>query len=365
MGAFVVTPRVLLARPDHLGDVVLALPAARLLKAAIPSARVDVLAPASLAAIARRCPWVDDVVSAPFPDPTAADEPPGWAEVIAAVAPALADHYDAALVPRIDDPWSGSLVAAAAIPVRAGYDHPRTARFLTHRLPVPDRRHVTRLAGDLVAPVAAALGVALGRAGEPATEPWLTPDTADLAEAHDHLAGLGIEPSSGYVVLHPGSGWPIKAWRPERWGAVARHVAELHGLPVVVSGGRAEEALVAAVVGASGGVGVGLAGALSLGGLLGLLAGARLVAGVDSGPLQVAAAAGVLVVALFGPADPAEFAPWAPAGRLAIVRARLPCSPCRSLGAPPCGAATLPACVEAVQVAGVTSAVDHLLGTPG
>lgn len=359
------TPRVLLARPDHLGDVVLALPAARLLKAAIPGARVDVLAPASLAAIVRRCPWVDDVVGAPFPDPTAPDEPPGWAEVVATVAPSLAGRYDAALVPRMDDPWSGSLVAAAAIPVRAGYDHPRTARFLTHRLPVPDRRHVTRLAGDLVAPVAAALEVPSRRLGEPATEPWLMPDAVGIAEAHDHLAGLGIVPSSGYVVLHPGSGWPIKAWRPDRWGAVSRYVAERHGLPVIVTGGKAEEALVATVVAASGGSAKGLAGSLSLGGLLGLLAGARLVAGIDSGPIQVAAATGVPVVALFGPADPAEFAPWAPAGRLAIVRAGLPCSPCRALDAPPCGAATLPACVEAVQVVAVTSAVDRLLGTPG
>ena len=358
-------PRVLLARPDHLGDVVLALPAARLLKAAIPGARVDALAPASLAAIVERCPWVDDVVSAPFPDPTAADEPHGWAEVVAVIAPALAGRYDAALVPRIDDPWSGSLVAAAAIPVRAGYDHSRTARFLTHRLPVPDRRHVTRLAGDLVASVAAALEVSSRRLGEPATEPWLMPDTAGIAEAQQRLAGLGIVPSSGYVVLHPGSSWPIKAWRPERWGAVARHVAERHGLPVVVSGGRSEEALVAAVVAASDGSANGLAGSLSLGGLLGLLAGARLVAGVDSGPLQVAAAAGVPVAALFGPADPAEFAPWALAGQLAIVRARLPCSPCRALDAPPCGAATLPACVEAAQVAGMTRVVDRLLGMPG
>ncbi len=354
-------PRVLLARPDHLGDVVLALPAARLLKATIPGARVDALVPEPLAAIARRCPWVDGVITAPFPAPTASDEPPGWAEAVDGVAPAVAGRYDAALVPRIDDPWSGSLLAAAGVPIRVGYGHPRSARFLTHALPVPGRRHVALLAGDLVAPVAAALGVAPCEIGQPTAMPWLVPDSADRDEARACLAGVGVDSSGGYVVLHPGAGWPIKAWRPERWGAVARHVADRYGLPVVVTGVAAEEALVAAVVAASGGAATMLAGALSLGGLLGLLAGARLVAGVDSGPLHVASAAGAPVVALFGPADPSEFAPWAPAERLAIVRAGLSCSPCRALDAPPCGAAALPACIEAVTVARVARAVDGVL----
>lgn len=355
------TTRVLLARPDHLGDVVLALPAARLLKATIPGARVDALVTASLAPVALRCPGIDEVVPVPYPAPTADDEPAGWAEVVAAIAPEIGGRYDAALVPRIDDPWSGSVLAAAEVPIRLGYDHPRTARFLTHRLLVPDRRHVTQLACDLVVPVVAALGVDAGPAVEPTTEPWLAATSADRAEASACLGRAGIDPSSAYVVLHPGAGWPIKEWRPARWGEVARHIAGRHGLPVVVTGVSAERGLVLAVVGASGGAARGLAGALTLGGLLGLLVGATLVVGVDSGPLQAAAAVGAPVVALFGPADAAEFAPWSPAGRLAIVRVDLPCSPCRALDAPPCGAARLPACVEAVSVEMVTNAIDRLV----
>ncbi len=353
--------RLLLARPDHLGDIVLALPAARLLVETIPEAQVDVLASASLAGVVRRCPWVGDVIGAPFPAPTSSDDPAGWADAVDALAPTLAGRYKAALIPRIDDPWSSRLTEAAGIPIRVGYDHPRTAQYLSHRAPVPEHRHVTRLAGDLASLVADALGVSASHRTEPATDPWLVPNSADLAEARNHLAALGVDPTAGYVVIQPGAGWVLKRWRTERWGAVARHIAEQHGLQAVVSGDRNEASLVEAVVAASSGAAVGLAGVLSLGGLLGLLAEARLVVGVDSGPLQVAAAVGAPVVALFGPADPGEFAPWAPAERLMIVRSSLPCSPCRSLDAPPCGASELPACVETVSVAWITRAVDSLL----
>jgi len=54
---------------------------------------------------------------------------------------------------------------------------------------------------------------------------------------------------------------------------------------------------------------------------------AHLFFGVDSGPLHMAAAVGVPVVALFGPTDERKWGPWGP-GHTVITK-RLACHPCK------------------------------------
>src|ERR687893_1139367 len=61
------TPRIVLARLDHLGDVLLTLPAATALRRALPGAEISVLAPEGLVEVARRCPDVDATHSVPAP----------------------------------------------------------------------------------------------------------------------------------------------------------------------------------------------------------------------------------------------------------------------------------------------------------
>ena len=58
----------------------------------------------------------------------------------------------------------------------------------------------------------------------------------------------------------------------------------------------------------------------------GILAGARLYVGNDSGITHLAAALGTPTIALFGPTDPHR---WAPVGRkVKVIRKDIPCSPC-------------------------------------
>ena len=53
----------------------------------------------------------------------------------------------------------------------------------------------------------------------------------------------------------------------------------------------------------------------------------------DTGPMHLAAAVGTPVVAVFGPSDPARYAPRGPRDR--VVRIDLPCSPCNRIRRPP------------------------------
>ena len=147
---------------------------------------------------------------------------------------------------------------------------------------------------------------------------------------------------------------------------MAAALRQRYGVAPLVTGSAAEEDLVRAVVAASGRRAVGLAGRLSLGGLIALLRRVRLLIATDGGPLHLAAAVGTPVVGLYGPADPVMYRPWCPPERRRVVRVQLPCSPCGTLLDPPCGAATEPACVTGITLDAVLTAADELLAaSPG
>ncbi|HWC31708.1 MAG TPA: glycosyl transferase, partial [Actinomycetota bacterium] len=87
--------RFLLARPDHLGDVLLTLPAASALKRAFPRSTVTYLvAPGSADAPALSAD-VDDALTVEFPAPNDGRPPP--VEVVDRAARRLRGRFDAAV----------------------------------------------------------------------------------------------------------------------------------------------------------------------------------------------------------------------------------------------------------------------------
>jgi len=118
------------------------------------------------------------------------------------------------------------------------------------------------------------------------------------------LAELGI---GNFAVLNPGAGWGAKRWPAERYGEVARKLAE-QGVQSILNYGPGEEELVRAAEVASGGTAKAMTCTISQ--LIALTRRARLFIGGDTGPLHLAAALQVPVVAIFGPTDPARNGPY-------------------------------------------------------
>jgi heptosyltransferase III len=350
------SPRILFIRPDHIGDVLLTFPAVAALRRVLPRARLTYAAPTGAAALLKRCPDLDDTHTVPFPPIGRSVEGDfGWPGTVRVEAARLAGRFDAVLVVRPDDPWSAELVARARTPIRLGFDMPRTRPHLTDALPVPGNRHVALDGFDLADALLARLCVRARTVRD--LDPTLVVSPDDEAEAGDVLADAGVpEPP---IVLHPGSGWPLKNWPPQRWRQLAADLARTSRTKPIVGGTAAERPLVRQVV--EGTPALDLAGRLSLGALAALHRRARLVVTTDSGALHIAAAVGAPVVGLFGPGDPFRFAPLARPGRVRIVRVGLPCSPCGTLEQPPCGAAGDPACVSGIGVEDVLRAARELL----
>jgi ADP-heptose:LPS heptosyltransferase len=351
------SPRILFIRPDHVGDVLLTLPAVAALRRELPGAHLAYAATAASAAVAKHCPHVDDTLTVRFPSvERRAPDSIGWRETVLSELPRLTDAFDAALVLRPDDPWSGELVAAASIPIRIGFGMPRTRPYLTDVLSVPRQQHVALDGFDLADALLARV-----RAGARTTrvlDPCFVLSRNDEDEATRVLSDAGVDEAP--IVLHPGSGWPLKNWPASRWRQVAAELARRSRTKAVIAGTADERGLVRAV--AEGIPAIDLAGRLSLGALAALHRRARLVVTTDSGALHLAAAMGVPVVGLFGPGDPVLFAPLAPPNRVRVVRVGLPCSPCGTLEHPPCGAAVNPDCVTGIGVEAVLRAAADLLG---
>jgi heptosyltransferase-1 len=128
------------------------------------------------------------------------------------------------------------------------------------------------------------------------------------------------EPIGDFALLNPGAGWGAKQWPAERYGHVARRLAE-DGVRSLINFGPGEEPLMRAVESASGDTAKGMA--CSLTELVALTRRARLFIGGDTGPMHLAAALGIPVVAIFGPTNPARNGPF---GTRSIVL-RSPTSP--------------------------------------
>jgi ADP-heptose:LPS heptosyltransferase len=184
---------------------------------------------------------------------------------------------------------------------------------------------------------------------------------AELPEGDDgRLAVRPVSPPEHlprpYVVLHPGTSAPARAWPAEHYRSTCTRLVEL-GFDVVVTGGPGERDLTAYV---ADGEAQDLGGLLDLEELAGVLAGAEAVVVGNTGPAHLAAAVGTPVVSLFSPTVPAVR--WAPYGvRTALLGDQH--APCRGTRALECPVPGHP-CLTTVEPRDVVAAVVDLCGFP-
>ena len=304
--------RILIVRLGAMGDVIHALPAVTALRAALPEAHIGwaieerwaELLCASEVDSEDECtgrgpamPLVDAVHfvntqawrQAPFSDET-------WAEVRGTFRALRELRYDVAL------DFQGSLKSAAVTALsgaarRVGSKRPwesTAALFYTHPVEVRSA-HVVEQALELASAVAGKhlhyLPPSLPL--DPADEKWASEVAARNREK--------------FVVLSPGAGWGAKQWPAERYGKLAGALADA-GYDVLVNHSPAEKTLADQVKQASDGGAHPIECSISE--LTALLRRAKLVVGGDTGPVHLAAALEVPVLALFGPTDPKRTGPF-------------------------------------------------------
>ena len=221
-----------------------------------------------------------------------------WQEIAAAVSDLRAPRYEvaidfqgairSALIAR----WSGATTIYGAAQPRENI----ASMFYT-RTVITNGKHV----------IEQNLSLAEAVARQSLEIPGMEFPNDDEAEREMGIR-LQEEGIRDFVVVNPGAGWGAKRWPEQRYAAVASELAK-DGLKVFVNYGPGEENLVRAVEEASCGAAKGTSCSLTQ--LIALTRRARSFIGGDTGPMHLAAALGVPVVAIFGPTDPARNGPFA------------------------------------------------------
>jgi ADP-heptose:LPS heptosyltransferase len=368
--------RILVIKPDHLGDLLLATPALRRLRQQQPQARITALVGPWSALVLAHNPDIDALQTLPFPGferrPKAA--PPGqvslrhrffsllqpYRELLRYALLLRAGQFDLALLLRDDHWWGAALALLAGIPLRIGYAVPECRPFLTRTLPWTPAEHVTRQALALVAAVDADYKTRPELIAGTRDALRFAPVAADAAWAEAWVA-RHLDADERLVVLHPGTGGAAKLWLAARWATVADALADHPGVRLLLTGGPGEAELVEAVVSQMRHPALTLVGATSVGQLAALLGQAALVLGVDSGPLHLAVSQGTPSLHLFGPGDAGRFGPWGDPARHVVVQAGLWCSPCGVFTACP-RQTDPPECMQHIAVAEVLRVARTLLG---
>lgn len=349
-----ISNRVLIIRPDHLGDMLLTTPAIQAIKARRPELELHVLCGPWCADLLANYDEVDQALTLPFPG-FRRDSAGGNAYLLAlgSARKLRAIGYDSAIVMRPDHWWGAMLAWLAGIPQRVGYDLPGVAPFLT-------------LARKLEHQHAAAQNLRLVEAlmDEPLSAEIRLDfplQAEDRKRIDARLAEWGIGEGAPIICIHPGSGAPSKLWLAEKWAAVADAAAEEFEAAIIFTGTAGEAAIIDEIAVKMNTAAHIIAGSTSVGQLAALYSRSLAVVGPDSGAMHLAAAVHRPTVALFGPADPLEFAPWGDSKRHAVLSSPIACRPCRILdwrGDDP----DYHPCVRDISVAQVLHAARRVVG---
>ncbi|TDN90688.1 glycosyltransferase family 9 protein [Microbacterium sp. BK668] len=339
------TRRVLVARLDSTGDVLLCGPAVRAVAAGADE--VWMLCSSRGAEAAGLLPGVDRVLEWDCPWITAnppAATPERLADLQALVTPGL---FDSAVILTSfhQSPLPLALqLRLAGVPFMVGASVDYAGTLLDVRLR-PGEDFPEELPEPLRAlTIARAAGFDLpeGDAGRLQVVPGEPP------------ANLG---AGSPVVVHPGADAPSRRWPAEHFADAVR-LLHAEGLDVVVTGGRGEMELTRLVSG-DGAFARDLGGSTDLAAMAGLLERARVLVCGNTGPAHLAAAVGTPVVSLFSPVVPAV--QWAPYGVPVILLGDQD-AVCRGTRARECPVPGHP-CLSSVTPGQVAEAVQALART--
>lgn len=291
--------RILVLNRNHIGDCLLTTPLLRALKRRFPTAHIAVSVPSANQDLLETNPHVDEIVVRP--------RLASWGAKIGFALQMREREYD--LIISLQEKslfyaWATAYAAAGRSTLTVIPDHARTRHFYKHSVrPTREGQHeVFRyldLAQYLDCPMERSPVLELG-----------------LSARHREGAGrllrsMGHDEDTRFIGINPGATKQEKRWPEERFAEAADRLYRELGLPVIIFGGpgdRERTGLIERLMRTHAPLPV--AGRASLGEAASLMERCRFLVTGDTGPMHMAVALAVPVVALFGPTNPKKFAPF-------------------------------------------------------
>jgi ADP-heptose:LPS heptosyltransferase len=301
---------VVALRLDHLGDMVMSLPALEALRRAAPQARLTLVVGPWNQELARLWGRADrvEVWEAPWFCRPQRQTSLGHLRSLAA----LLQGHDLGVELR-GDLRSILALRMAGVPQRLGISRTGGRSLLTHPQPFVPGMHEADQASHALG------GLPVRAAGR---IPRLRISRDDEAQARAAWRSLGLR--GKVVAFQVTSGARSKAWPLQRWARVIDGLPR--GMSAVVLGSPQEYELTQELAALCRRPPALAARQLPVGPLAAFLARCAALVSLDTGPAHLAAALGIPTVALFGPTLASRYAPRGPRAR--YLEAMPPCKPC-------------------------------------
>lgn len=340
--------RVCVVKGDHVGDLVVALPAVARLREHFAEARFTLVCSPLTAALARGLGLFDEVVEAGFSTTRGIVTHTSVAEVSAVLAGMGAFDLAIDLKVEFEPRYARDHLDAR---VKACYSNGGAISGAPGSLVLPAVTHTTSLHNrELLMQLADAV---IGRFESAAA-------AGRAATAIGRVAPRPIATGNGEIAVNLGAGYDIRCWSPAHYARLFDLLAGHHHGPIVLYGTAADRAA-ADLIAAQCRLAQPriLVGQLSLLESIQAAAAATLFIGHDTGTTHAAAASGVPVVCIFSGVT--LNARWQPEGaRVLVIRNPVACAPCglRERRTCPNGLA----CLDGIPAETVAAACLELLG---
>jgi heptosyltransferase-2 len=340
---------ILVVQTSFLGDVVLTTPLLAALRRSFPKSRITVLcAPRGREVLAGH-PDIDEII-------TLEKKRDGGrrAGLWRKAQELRARNFTLAISPHKSF-RTALLLFLAGIPRRIGFRQSAGWFFYHERVNRDARLHDVERNLSLLG----ALDLDPRAAG---AAPRVVPTAAARETAARVFHDLGVNGDGLMIGVNPGSVWPTKRWPAEGYAELIALLRQKYHAKVALFGGPEDREIVEGILALSGDGAVSLVGRIGLGELAAAIERCRVFITNDSGPMHVAVARGVPVVAIFCATTPAlGFYPYS--ANAVVIEKKLSCRPCAAHGGRRCPLGTED-CMRLIRAADVLSGVDRLIGGP-
>ncbi|TKB64570.1 MAG: glycosyltransferase family 9 protein [Nitrospira sp.] len=214
------TQNILIIKLRYIGDVLLATPTIRSIKAACPDVRITMMVNRGTEDVLFGNQDLDEVIALDKGSLLAQGQ---------FIAGLRRRGFDT-VIDLTDGDRSAFLSWISGAPVRIGFNDEQRwrGRYYTQTVPsVPGARH--RIERDLE--VLKPLGI---QAGSKDPQLWLTP--GEEKSADELLDQLGVRQSQSMVILQPGARYWFKAWPSDRYAELADRLTSQYDCQVLIGG---------------------------------------------------------------------------------------------------------------------------------
>lgn len=330
--------RILIIKPSSLGDIIHGLPVLGAIRDKWPEAKIAWLVKEVYADILHGNPYIDELILLKKDTLTTSFFP--FRKKLHKA------RFD--LVVDIQGLFRSGLISyLSGAPMRVGFHNGRelSTVFYTHKIDVPINLHAV----DRNLKLVASLGCEIQKVKFP-----LNKNKKTLQGVSDFFKRNQLETKKPLIILVPGGRWEKKRWPAEFFSKLGFLLSKELQAGIVMVGSSQERSLVQGIK-KSMQVPSAVAIDIPLSNLVGILGKSDLVVTNDSGPMHIASAAGIPVVALFGPTNPDLTGPYTE--RQLVISKNMECSPCYRKR---CIQNSFE-CMESITVEEVFEGVKHIL----